>query len=202
MPAEKEARVGLEVPDGVRNWFSQGRAENLVPPLAVREWLGKVLQQNYRLFFSIAYGFFANSSSAEDVVQTAALRSMQKIGQLKQPELVVAWFASITRNTCLDLLRNRMQNSLAPLEAASSVPSRMTFDPTRLDQQRLLLAAIGDLPENQGLVVCLRFIEECDISEIAQMLGLKENAVEVRLHRALKSLRKHSSLKVLEEAYR
>lgn len=199
MPAEKEARVGLEVPEAVRTWFSGNRAANLVPPLVVREWLGKVLQRNYRLFYSIAFGFFSNSSSAEDVVQSAALRAMQKITQLKQPELIVAWFASITRNTCLDLLRNKMLTSVAPLEAASSIAVRTSWDARRFDQQRLLLAAIADLPENQSIVVRLRFLEDCDITEIAQRLGLKENAVEVRLHRALKNLRKQPSLRFLEE---
>jgi RNA polymerase sigma-70 factor (ECF subfamily) len=202
MPVEKEARVGLVVPEEIRSWFRGDRSGNQVPPPVVREWLGQVLQKNYRLFFSIAYGYFTNGTQAEDMVQSAAVKAMQKLGQLKQPELVVEWFASITRNACLDLLRNKMLGAQTPLEFASEVRApRSGFDETRFDQQRLLVAAIGTLPEKQSIVIRLRFLEDCDIPEIAERLGIRVNAVEVRLHRALRNLRKHASLRVLAEGF-
>jgi RNA polymerase sigma-70 factor (ECF subfamily) len=47
------------------------------------------------------------------------------------------------------------------------------------------------LSERQRTVFLLRFVEELDIPEIAQSTGLTENAVNVHLFRAIRSVRKH-----------
>ena len=49
-------------------------------------------------------------------------------------------------------------------------------------------AAVGKLPDNYREVVVLRYFEELKTSEVAQVLGIKTNTVEVRLSRARKML--------------
>ena len=50
-------------------------------------------------------------------------------------------------------------------------------------------ACIDALPESYRTVLLLRDIEELDTAETAQLLGVSENVVKVRLHRARQALR-------------
>lgn len=192
------ALIRSPIPENVKGWFSAIPKRDCVPPAYVREWLGENIRANYRVFFGIAYGFFRDKNRAEDMVQDAVLKGLKNVARLKQPESVVAWLASITRNVCLESARNKKDRVTDPLEEAVQIVAADRTDPNRYDQQRLLLAAINALPENQAMVVHLRFLEDCDVDGIAQRLGLKRNTVEVRLHRALKNLAKQDSLKVLK----
>jgi hypothetical protein len=49
-------------------------------------------------------------------------------------------------------------------------------------------AIIDRLPPNARRVVMLRDIEEKSVSETARILGISENAVKIRLHRARQAL--------------
>jgi RNA polymerase sigma-70 factor, ECF subfamily len=50
--------------------------------------------------------------------------------------------------------------------------------------------ATGSLSEKQRTVFLLRFVEELEIDEIAQSIGMTVNAVNVNLFRAVRSIRK------------
>ena len=49
--------------------------------------------------------------------------------------------------------------------------------------------AIDRLPESYREVLLLRDIEELDTTAVAELLGISENLVKVRLHRARQALR-------------
>jgi len=197
----EEIRISPDIPEKVSEWFSTAATADRIPPFFVREWLGQVLQENYRLFYGIGYGYFHDPSYAEDAVQSAALKALQRLRQLKQPQTVLAWFASITRNTCLDLLRNPNSRAAESLDEVSCSPASNSIDQVRIDWQRKLLVEINKLPENQAIVVRLRFLDDCDLGEIAERLGLRKNTVEVRLHRALEKLSHSPCLRALKEEY-
>jgi len=58
------------------------------------------------------------------------------------------------------------------------------------EQVQAVWEATKDLSEKQRTVFLLRFVEDLDISEIAQSTGLTENAVNVHLFRAVRGIRK------------
>lgn len=58
------------------------------------------------------------------------------------------------------------------------------------EQVRAVWEATKTLSERQRTVFLLRFVEELEISEIAQSMGLTENAVNVHLFRAVHAIRK------------
>jgi len=189
-------RTALVVPEEVRQWFAVSSKGDTIPPVQVREWLGDVIRKNYRLLYSIAYGFFENASSAEDLVQSAVLSGLQNLRRLRDPEAVLGWLAKITRNHCYDVLRyGRLSESLDDVNEMA-LPSQTQVH--RFEEQRLVLAAIHKLPDKLAAVVRLRFLEECDIPEIASRLGVRRNTVDVRLHRALEQLAKDPAMLALK----
>jgi RNA polymerase sigma-70 factor (ECF subfamily) len=58
------------------------------------------------------------------------------------------------------------------------------------EQVQAVWEATKTLSERQRTVFLLRFVEDLDISEIAQSTGLKENTVNVHLFRAVRGIRK------------
>lgn len=183
-----------DAPESIRVWFCTGERDKGIPPLYVREWVGEVVRGNYRVLYSIAFGYVRNHAAAEDLVQISVIKALQAISRLKEPDSVVGWLAAITRNTCLEEIRRKKGRFSESLEEAGQIQAPRTTDENIFEVQRLVLEAINTLPENQALVVRLRFLEDCDVSEIAERLGLRKNTVEVRLHRALEALSKTKNL--------
>ena len=60
---------------------------------------------------------------------------------------------------------------------------------SREETRGLVLRAIDQLPESYRTVLLLRDIEELDTQETARSLGVSENVVKTRLHRARLALR-------------
>jgi RNA polymerase sigma-70 factor (ECF subfamily) len=191
-----EVRKPLEITLRVREWFAK-RRQGEIPTPAVREWMGSVLAEHYRLFYAIALGYLRNATMAEDAVQAAAVKGLQSLKNIREPDSLVRWFATITRNTSLDMLREKSRKPEDPLDAAQGIVAPQSRDYSQIDQQRVLLSEISKLPENQAIVVQLRYLGDLEIDEIAERLGLNRNAVQVRLHRALARLAKSAALNVL-----
>lgn len=192
-PPTKERSLA---PERVKEWFrDKGKADG-IPPVYIREWLGEVVRFHYRVFYSIAYGYVRNYSSAEDLVQNAFMKALGGIKKLRDPEAIVGWLAVITRNSCLEEVRRKKAMYEELVETAIDLPQNK-IDLNLFETQKLLVEVINSLPENQASVVRLRFLENCDTGEIAQRLGLRKNTVEVRIHRALASLAKNRTLRAL-----
>jgi RNA polymerase sigma-70 factor (ECF subfamily) len=192
-PPTKEPSLA---PERVKDWFQDKAQADGAPPVYIREWLGEVVCCHYRVFYSIAYGYVRNHSSAEDLVQNAIMKALRAVKKLHDPEAVVGWLAAITRNACLEEVRRKKGKYEEPVETAAGLPQKK-LDINLFETQKLLLAAINCLPENQAVVVRLRFLEERDLDEVAQRLGLRKNTAEVRIHRALTTLAKNPTLRAL-----
>jgi RNA polymerase sigma-70 factor (ECF subfamily) len=57
------------------------------------------------------------------------------------------------------------------------------------EQVQSIWIAAGRLPPRQRTVFLLRFVEEMDLLEIAEVTGLKQGTVKVHLFRAVQSVR-------------
>jgi RNA polymerase sigma-70 factor, ECF subfamily len=184
-------------PERVKEWFDgKGRTEG-IPPVFIREWLGGVVKSYYRVLYSIAYGYVRNHSSAEDLVQSAVMKALQAVKKLHDPEAIVGWLVAITRNACLEEVRRKKGKFEQPVETAGGLEPTKKVDINLFETQKLVLEALNSLPENQAIAVRLRFLEDCDLDEIAERLGLRKNTVEVRIHRALATLAKRPALRAL-----
>ena len=57
------------------------------------------------------------------------------------------------------------------------------------EEQRLLKAAFAELPVEKREILTLGMIERMPYKQVAEVMGLTESAVKVRVHRAVKELR-------------
>jgi RNA polymerase sigma-70 factor (ECF subfamily) len=95
----------------------------------------------------------------------------------------VAWLLGIARRCLAEAMSSRPVPVAEPPETASD-------DPMEASVRRLTLAAaLAALDERDQELIALRYGADLTARRIGEVLGLRTNAVEVALHRALARLR-------------
>jgi RNA polymerase sigma-70 factor (ECF subfamily) len=151
-----------------------------------------------RLVFAVCLRLLRNRESAEDATQESFIRAFTALRQF-QGASFRAWLARIATNYCYDLLRAGKRRPAESLDAQvveaepwwSSEPA--PADPAQQAAQRALAArleaALGQLPEDQRLVVLLYDVHGYSYEEIAEATGTTLGTVKSRLSRARARLR-------------
>ncbi len=166
---------------------------------AVNEALG--LLQNTVFAFSMKV--CGHAEDAEDTAQEVFVRSLPHLAKISEPKALAVWLYKVARNRCW---RMRRKGSYAPEQMLSL--SELTPDETELSQllrdpnpnaEALLSSAqqnerlqemVLTLPPAYRMVLVLHDMEDLDTEQIAQVLGISQGTVRVRLHRARLYLRK------------
>jgi RNA polymerase sigma-70 factor, ECF subfamily len=180
--------VWVKSPLGLRRLF-----EKVIPVMAsvveLRQWFEQKVIENQRLFYAIAYQILGDAHEAEDAVQASVCKAWSGLGELHDPAAIVGWIARITRHSAIDLRRRKREHAADDEELAALDPGAIdTPLAEQADERAVMRSLIAQLPDNQAIVVTLRFYEGLDGPAIARKLGMTDNAVRVRLHRGLERL--------------
>ncbi len=171
----------------------------------------QLVRKYNRLGGAIAYGVLSDFHLAEDVVQDAFIRAFEALGSLKEPGRFRVWFAGIVKRRAIDVLRQRKtprmravsleagegegQGLGATISSDSRRPGQSTDD-SQLDaavhaeRRRQVLACIAGLDDDDRIIVSLKHMEGLSYKEIAELMETSVSAVESRLFRVRKVLRK------------
>lgn len=139
--------------------------------------------------------YLRSASAIDDGYQEVGLRVLRSAHTVRDPAALRGWLFQTARNVALDQLRRDTRRPGAGEDAAKELPAR--GDQAREPADALLSAeriaavrrALDQLPASQREAILLFAEEGLDHEGIAQRLGLKRNAVEVRLCRARTTLR-------------
>jgi RNA polymerase sigma-70 factor (ECF subfamily) len=150
-----------------------------------------------RSIYFLLVSLLGNETDAEDAAQETVIKVYQNLGHFRGESQFRTWVLSIARNEGLGRLRkvsSRREDSLdAETDEATGdyTPAILTSwrevpleELERKELGEILRGAIASLPAIYRNVVLLRDIEEMDVRETAQALGITEGSVKVRLHRA------------------
>lgn len=140
-----------------------------------------------------------NVDDAGDIVQETLLALARKIGAFRGDASVSTWLFAIARNACI---RRRRRGKFAPsreesLERLEAGLRDRIADPgagpeqTALSHEieQRLTQAIDALDAGQREVLVLRDVEGLSAPEVAEVLGIRVDAVKSRLHRARVAVR-------------
>jgi len=147
----------------------------------------EIVQDHQSMVFSIAYHFLHDRSLAEEAAQDVFLRLYRNLASIKSPKHLVFWLRQVACRRALDLLRRLPKAPPVSLENVAE-PAE---DPPDSDPllSRGLRRMVASLPENARAVIILRYQEELELAEIAQILDIPINTVKSRLERSLEVLR-------------
>jgi len=146
-----------------------------------------LVRQHQAMVFSVAWHFLRDHALAEELAQEVFLSLHQHLARLESPEHVQFWLRKVTANRALDVVRRRQRRPMVSLEVVPEpVAVTAAGDPMLGETLRKLVAT---LPEKARMVVILRYQEDLDPIEIAEVLSIPVGTVKSQLQRALALLR-------------
>lgn len=156
--------------------------------------------------YRMALSVLKDKTLSQDAFQELMMRLWEKRLQLERIENPQAFLLTSMRNLCLDMLRKQTLNGELPQYAPYPAPSPHQLT-EEADTVNNINKMIDRLPEMQRTIIRMKDVEEMDVSEIAEILSMSENAVTVNLSRARKRLRQmilanQQKEKMLYEQYR
>ncbi len=150
----------------------------------------------YKVYANCIYKFIhikvPETAAAEDILQETFFKAWQALPKLKLDNLYFkAWLYRIARNLINDFYRahyrqpliDTLDNHLGLSDHSSPVAETSL----KLDLARLKIQ-LAKLPTQYQQVIELRFIQEFQINEVAQIMGRTPLAIRLIQHRALKKL--------------
>lgn len=174
-----------------------GRSDELVSELDDIDAL--VLQYRARLVRYVAFST-GEADLAESIAHDSLLKAYQARASFRGDCAVSTWLFSIANHMVLDHLRLRKFQFWRKIEKASvdigdiaSLRSSGEKSPEDLlliqERAKQVQLALDILSVNQRRIFILRFLEDMEVSEIAQATGMARNTVKTHLNRAVKAVR-------------
>lgn len=152
------------------------------------EAFATLVRRHNQTLFRACRAVLHDDTDAEDAVQAAWLSVHRALPSFRGDASFRTWATRIAVHEASARLRARRRLALVPLEATMNAPDDPERDARTAELGRLLERQIDALPEGMRAVLVLRDVLELDTGETAACLGIGEEAVRVRLHRARHAL--------------
>jgi len=143
--------------------------------------------------FRYCYFKLSDRELAQDAAQEVFLRYWRYISGGKQVAFPQAFLFTTAGNYVKDQYRKK---KTVPMSALDSPEDDQPFDvadesgdQTRDAEYKLALRSFAALPDDDRLLLQLRFVEDLGVKDIATLLVERENTIAVRISRALAQLR-------------
>ncbi len=137
--------------------------------------------------FHLSLKMLGDKQNAEDAVQESLLKLWRVRGTLKSYDNPDAFAKTVTKNTCLDIIRLRKQTKTIDEYFKLSDSDNPQLQLERQDTNKLIRMIIQTLP----LIIMMKDIDEYETGETAEITGTTIEAVRINLSR--------TRTKVLEE---
>ncbi len=160
---------------------------------------GELMKRYQQPVFTIIYRMTGKYQDSEDITQEVFLTVYQKLYQFDQSKSFAPWLYRIAVNTCITAMRKKKKVVNISLHEDFAEQIEATYDYSKFDPQNILeqkelrdviKSSIEKLPENYKTVIVLRYDLGLSNQEIADILHITKDNVEVKIHRARKALRK------------
>jgi RNA polymerase sigma-70 factor (ECF subfamily) len=148
-----------------------------------------VLYLRHRDFVAgLARRLTGNDADALDVLQETFAYLLRKFPGFRLTAAMTTFLYPVVKHLSEAALRKRRRHTTEADSTTLNLPARSSAPSSR--QQEDLAAALATLPDAQREVVLMRFVDDMQLNEIAEALGVPEGTIKSRLHNALAALRK------------
>lgn len=152
----------------------------------------ELVRAHQAMVYSIALRFVRDRALAEDLAQEVFIHLYQNLAAIESPAHLKFWLRKVTGHRCIDHARKyKSQAGRISLEDAPE-PMAIVNQADAL-MSNTLRRLVATLPVTPRLIVTLRYQEDLDPTEIAQLLEMPLNTVKSHLRRSLALLREKVS---------
>jgi RNA polymerase sigma-70 factor, ECF subfamily len=153
--------------------------------------------------YSVALRYSGDAAVAQDIAQDTFLKLFSAVGSFRGDSNFESWLYRMVVNSCFDQRRRtrRLTPLLDGILDALRTPEVSVLDEVlRVEMSTYVRSVVDSLPDNQRMVVVLRYTQGLSYEEIAGILGCSAGTIASRLNRAHKVLeRRLSRLAVKKE---
>lgn len=147
----------------------------------------EIFEQHYPKVMRLCKGYFNEDTDfASDAAQEVFIKVWEHLDSFRGDSSISTWIYRITVNTCLVLLR---KGKSTKENLTEKIPITTVDNDSDETEERLIkmYSCIEQLEEVNRMII-LMVLENVGYDEIAQVIGITEENVRVRIHRIKKSL--------------
>jgi RNA polymerase sigma-70 factor (ECF subfamily) len=159
----------------------------------------EIVERYQAKVFSIIYGILRNHNDAEDIAQQVFSKIYFSIKNFDFRSSLLTWIYKITVNECYDYLRKkRVRKLVYESDFSEEDAQRLQNTETAIDQRPavdtqlvhrdMVVKLLGKLSTEDRSLLLLKEVEGHSVEELAQMTGMNENTIKVKLFRARQKL--------------
>jgi RNA polymerase sigma-70 factor (ECF subfamily) len=134
--------------------------------------------------FRLCMGYVNDIDAAKDLAQETFIKVWKQLPKFRNESSIGTWIFRIASNTCLRQIQkeNKMPKSELPLEIKDEISE------TNIEKDiQFLYQCISELQEVERIIISLE-LEDLNQKEIAEIVGLSEGNVRVKIHRIKEKL--------------
>ena len=150
-------------------------------------FFNEIVKENYGKIFRICFRHFGNVDDAEDATQEIFLKTWLNRDQFRGDAKIGTWMYRIAINVCLTYIRRRKSET----SAKNYIREHLTPDQEAIEiipgddqagKQIFLDRFLSSLPAIDRTIINL-YLENLDSRKIAEITGISDSNVRIRIHR-------------------
>lgn len=146
--------------------------------------------------YSFSMKVCGHPEDAEDTMQEVLLKSIPHLPKFESSRALAVWLYRVARNRCISNRRGEKNSAVKNISLDELMPDSRELsqllsrtpgpEAAALNRESAehLRQAIAAIPPAYRMILVLHDMEDLSTAEVAQISGLREGTVRVRLHRA------------------
>ncbi|MEM9889055.1 MAG: sigma-70 family RNA polymerase sigma factor [Bacteroidota bacterium] len=149
-----------------------------------------ILKAHRTIIYKICYGFCEQETEVKDLFQDACVNIWLGLNDFQGRSNIATWIYRVTLNTCLLQARKKSKNKIRYTNQFPEQHDPVNTEKWTLEADiELLYTCIRQLNDKDKSVIML-YLEGLSYKEMETVLGIKQNALAVRVNRIKKNIRK------------
>lgn len=149
------------------------------------------LVDSHRQFLAFLQARVESRAAAEDILQSAFVRSLERGADVRDEESAVAWFYRVLRNAVIDHYRHRAATGRAHEGWGKEfIAQEVPEAELRQEICQCVSGLLETLKPDYQVALRVIDLEEGSLNDLAKQAGITSGNAAVRVHRAREALRK------------
>ncbi|HUJ21046.1 MAG TPA: sigma-70 family RNA polymerase sigma factor [Bryobacteraceae bacterium] len=159
----------------------------------------EIVERYQSKVFSIIHGIVRQRNDVEDIAQQVFAKVYFSIRNFDFRSSLITWIYKITVNECFDYLRKKKVRKLVyesdlsedearRVENTEPAADRQVRADDALARRDYVLKLLTRVSEEERTLLLLKEVEGHSVEELAEMTGMNENTIKVKLFRARQKL--------------
>ena len=155
-----------------------------------------VLVDNHQRFLAFLERRVGSREAAEDILQDAFVRGLDRAGTLRETGAIIPWFYRLLRNAIVDHYRRQgaEQRAMARVAAIADTSEPGPDEALRDEVCACVMRLVDTLKPEYAAAIKRVDLDGASVAEFGREIGITPNNAGVRLHRAHEALRRQLAL--------